>query len=315
MKQLYLNIFFQFVAIIVVIKILFFEETNFYALSFFYTKNLIIIFTIAILAKFLLTFLFYSLLNMITSKKNNFFDVSIYFLQGGIINQLLPGVGFIYKYYKLKFLSSVNLAQFSAAQSLFTLGVFASYILLAIFFGFIAISFSPVNTLIAALIFFFLTVIAISMRRKLYNYTISKLLRINKISSFINDLRVVKKLLKKNFTYILIVFFGFLLLANLMIFNFYTSLNIFGTDISFLSTSYIWISSSIASIISLINFFGLFEFIITFSSSIIVPDLNDMFLFALIFRLINISSTFLIVFLFSLRYLPDKIRNLLNFVK
>ena len=116
-------------------------------------------------------------------------------------------------------------------------------------------------------------------------------------------------------TRILFIFFGFLLLANLMIFNFYTTLNIFGSEISFLSSSYIWISSSITSIISLINFFGLFEFIITFSSSIIVPDLNDMFLFALIFRLINISSTFLIVFLFSLRYLPDKIRNLLNFVK
>tara|TARA_Y100000816_G_C26098348_1_gene581640 strand:+ start:451 stop:1206 length:756 start_codon:yes stop_codon:yes gene_type:complete len=250
-----------------------------------------------------------------TSKKNNFFDVSIYFLQGGIINQLLPGVGFIYKYYKLKFLSSINLAEFTAAQSLFTLGVFASYILLAIFFGFIAISLSLINTLITILIFFFLTVIAISIRHKIYDYIISKLLKIDRISNFINDLRVVKKLLRMKLTRILFIFFGFLLLANLMIFNFYTTLNIFGSEISFLSTSYIWISSSITSIISLINFFGLFEFIITFSSSIIVPDLNDMFLFALIFRLINISSTFFIVFLFSLRYLPNKMRNFLNFVK
>ena len=74
-------------------KIILLQKLWIEKLSFLLSKNIFYLFVLIIFARLLLTYLFYHLLKIVTSK-NSFHRTSNYFLQGGMVNQLLPGIGF-----------------------------------------------------------------------------------------------------------------------------------------------------------------------------------------------------------------------------
>ena len=136
MKKIYLNIFFQLIAIIIIIRLFFYENYELEKLSFLLSKNIIYLFALIIFSKLFLTYLFYHLLKIVTSKKNSFHKISNYFLQGGMVNQLLPGIGFLFKYYKFNEELNINISEFSSAQFLWSFFNFGAFIFLAIIFGY-----------------------------------------------------------------------------------------------------------------------------------------------------------------------------------
>ena len=90
--------------------------------------------------------------NLFACLKNDFADVSSIFLFGGMINQLLPGAGHAYKYYKLQSSSKILLSQFLVSQTIFTLNSLLTLIFLAFLTGIILVAKFNFNYLI--LIFF-----------------------------------------------------------------------------------------------------------------------------------------------------------------
>tara|TARA_Y100000590_G_scaffold390980_1_gene467217 strand:- start:552 stop:1493 length:942 start_codon:yes stop_codon:yes gene_type:complete len=299
MKQKYLNIFFQVIAIVLIIRIFFYENADFSKLYFLYSYNILLLFLLAIFAKLIITFLFFLLLNLVSSKKNSFINTSSFFLEGGIINQILPGLGFVYKYYKLNNDSNISAGEYATAQSIWSIFIFTAYIALAIFFGYTRISFSFISWIVLVFGLSIVTVFLLIFKDRIFFIFKNFLLKIQKINSFLTELKKIKDKLKDQVFYLIAIFCGFIFLGLLQCFNFFIGLIFFGGEVSFISSNYIFISSSLASIITMVNFFGLFELILYVSSSIFVPNLKDILIFAFAFRLINITATFSIILFFS----------------
>tara|TARA_A100000164_G_C21864809_1_gene751991 strand:+ start:45 stop:458 length:414 start_codon:yes stop_codon:yes gene_type:complete len=135
-------------------------------------------------------------------------------------------------------------------------------------------------------------------------------MRFKTIENLLNELKIIKDKIQDNIIYLLTIFFGFVLLGILQCFNFYTGLTFFGAELSFMSSNYIYISSSLTSFLTLINFFGLFELILYVSTSIFVPSLKDIVVFAFAYRLISIISSFIIIILFSILRLIIKFKKI-----
>ncbi len=306
MKRIHFNIFFQIIALIIIVKIVFLEEQNFEKFLFIFSFRVLPVFLVAIIIKIILTYLFYKLINIFSFKKNDYIDVANFFLQGGVINQLLPGVGFIYKYYRLKHSHNINLIEFTTAQIIWSLCVFTSYIVLATVLGFAVISFSNFELGLLIAIISAITLIFYLSRKQLYIILRKNLFYSPKIAEFVKNLKKIKDLFFTKFYIFLFIFIGFILLGIIECINFYHGLTVFGGDVLFISSNFIFITSSLASFITIINFFGLFEFILTLSSSFIIPEFNDMLVFAFAFRIINLTATFtMIICLALLKYLQN----------
>ena len=299
MKKIYLNLFFQLVVLVFIIQIIFFEDTDFKKLSFIFSEKIQILLILAVLSKIFLTYLFYLLLKITCCRDFSFFETSNYFLQGGIVNQLLPGIGFVYKYYKFNTLAGVSVSEFAASQTLWSLFIFAAYILLAILFGYTSVSISQFSLIFLLVFITSITVIFYLSRHNIYHYIKSSLLKINRISNIVGQLKIVKDNMKRYSFSLFYIFIGFIILGLLQCFNFFIGLLIFGSDITFISSNYIYISSTLASFVTVINFFGLFELILHISSSIFNPDLKDIILYAFAFRLINILATLILIITYS----------------
>jgi len=308
MKKNFLRIFFQCIALILIIKLIFYNDENFENFNFFYSSKIIYLFLFSVFIKLFLTYLFYLILKILSSKQINYIDISNFFLQGGVINQLLPGVGFIYKYYKLKSYANINVIEYSTAQSIWTLFVFFSYMIIALILGLIIISFSKVNLLIFITILTTTIIIFLLNQKKLFYMLISKILKFKNFPNAISNLKILKDKIINKPIYFLYLLIGFVMLAIIQCVYFYFGLVLFDANVSFINSTSIYISSTLASFITLINFMGLFEFILTISSSFIDPDFQYMLVFAFGLRLINLSATFTVITLFSLRKLINKIR-------
>ena len=296
MKRLYFNIFFQIIALIIIIRIIFFESENFNKFLYLFTPEIIPFFLLAIFIKVFLTYLFFILINIISAKKNSYLDITTFFLQGGIINQLLPGVGFVYKYYALKKTNNVNLAEYATAQIVWSVFVFASYLFLGTVLGFIIISLSYLQM---SLIFTIITItifIAFVLRNMILKYILNRFSSLFKNSIFFHNLKNVYELILNKIHLFIPIFIGFIILATIECFHFNYGLNIFEAGIPIISSNFVFITTSLASFFTIINFFGLFEFLLTLSSSIVIPEFGDMLIYAFSFRILNLSATLFVIF-------------------
>ena len=92
-----------------------------------------------IFTKILIASLFFYILNFISNKKNSYLHISSIFLQGRIVNQLIPGLGLLFKYYRLYNESDISLAQYSTSQVILSIFAILAYLLLALIFGIVVI--------------------------------------------------------------------------------------------------------------------------------------------------------------------------------
>jgi hypothetical protein len=294
MKKVYFNIFFQLVALTLIIKTFFFDELEYNKISLLQIDNLILLVIFSIIIKLSITYLFYSIINIISPNKINYLDITSVHLQGGLINQILPGVGHIFRYYKLKLYSNITLSRYSITQIIWSLNSLFVYFFSAAILGFLAIT-SYGN------LYFFITLIIITVilvlkfRYKFYEFINKIYLKYDKKLHFINDLKKLKKLLFRNRKKFFFIFNGFIMLIIFQCFVFYVSLSFFGIEVSLLSSFYIFITAALLTTLALINFFGFFEIIITLSAAIFVPEIEDMLIFAINLRIINLFSLILCI--------------------
>ena len=81
----------------------------------------------------------------------------------------------------------------------------------------------------------------------------------------------------------------------------------FGFDLSFVNSNFIYISSSLVTVISMFNFIGLFELILSISASLIKENFIDMILIGLGFKLLNTSSLLSVIIINRLIFYLKKL--------
>ena len=294
MKKTYLNIFFQIVALTLIVKVLFFDEVEYDKLSLLKTDQLILLIMFSIIIKLLVTFLFFNILNIFSTKKLRYSDVNLIHLQGGLINNILPGVGYAFRYYKLKLYLNIDILKYSVSQIIFSLTLLLVYFSAAAILGFLIIA-SYVNLVFFVIIISISLIFTFQFRYKLYNI-IKKILLRNKNTSFlVNDLKNIKKLLSKNKKIFFLIFIGFIIFIILECYSFYLGLKFLGMEISFFNSNYIFITTTLLTALTFINFFGKFELILVLSAAIIVPDISYVLIFAVNLRIINLFSLILLI--------------------
>ena len=305
MRKIYLNIFFQLAALSLIIKVFFFDDVGYDRFALLRSEKLVLLVMFSIIVNLLITFLFFKILNIISSKKIKYLDITSVHLQGALVNQVLPGLGFVFRYYKLKLYSNINVIVYSISQSIWSFSSLIVYFLSAIILGFLVIS-SFSRLLFLSISILLILILIIKFRYNFYNIVKKIIYKFKKTSSFINDLKKAKESFFKNKEKFILIFIGFIILLILECFIFYIALKFLGIDISILNSCYIWITSTLITAIALINFFGLFEIIVTLSAALIVPEIDYLLIFAVNLRIINLVSIILII-IYSL--ISKKLKN------
>ena len=235
MKKIYLTVFFQLVALSLIVKILFFDEAEYDKLLLPETDKIILLIIFQIIIKLLITFLFFNILNIFSTKKLRYSDINLIHLQGGLINDILPGVGYAFRYYKLKLYSNIDILKYSVSQSIFSLSLLVVYFCAATLLGFLIIA-SYANLVFFVIMILISFIFILQFRYKFYNIIKKILLRHKKTSYFVNDLKNIKKLLSKNKKKLFLIFIGFIILVFLECYTFYLGLKFLDVKISFFNS-------------------------------------------------------------------------------
>ena len=294
MKKIHLTIFFQLIALTLIVKVLFFDEVEYDKLLLLKTDKIILLIIFSIIIKLLITFLFFNILNIFSTKKLRYSDINLIHLQGGLINDILPGVGYAFRYYKLKLYSNIDILKYSVSQIIFSLSLLVVYFSAATLLGFLIIA-SYINLVFFVIMILISFIFILQFRYKFYNIIKKILLRYKKTSYFVNDLKNIKKLLSKNKKKFFLIFIGFIILVFLECYTFYLGLKFLDVKISFFNSNYIFITTTLLTALTLINFFGKFELILVLSAALIVPEISYILIFAVNIRIINLFSLILLI--------------------
>lgn len=296
MKKIYLNLVFQFFAIMLIVSIFFFNDLDLRQILVFFQPKVFFLLLFIFSIKLFAAFLFFKIMEIVTNKKDSFLEISNTFIQGGIVNQLVPGAGLLFKYYKFKLTSNISLAQYSTSQIIFTLISIICYFFLSIIFGFVNfIELNLTNFLIFASILFSALLIFFLLRDKLIKTLKKNILSIKTISFVIDDLKKIKNLIKYRINLLILISFMILLKCFFECIAFYYAIIIYDTPSSFVESAYLYLSSFLITLVTLMNFIGIFEIILTFSASLISNNYIDILFVGLGFNILNNLSLFLII--------------------
>ena len=295
MKKILFNILIQTISIFLIIKFIVLDNLNQESLNLLLSPYIILLFLFVALIKFFVAYIFFQIINIISNKRNNLLTVADVILQGGIINQIVPGLGYIFNYYKLKSDMNSSLIEYSISQSILSIGNILAYFSLALIFGFIYFSnISQISNQFFLLIIITITFLILFYFIKSQNISLqvikNKILLIKRLESFVSELKVIKDNIFNNFKKFTFIFFIILFKAIFECIAFHVALKMFGADITFMESSYTWIISSLAIGLLFLNYIGVFELILFISSIFLIPNFNDMAVFALSFRILGIFA-------------------------
>ncbi len=283
-RKIYLYAVFQISFIVLILNLFYFNQFDLDIVRNISIKNSLIIFTLLIVLKLLLALLFFFNMNIIVNKKIGIVEIINIFLQGGLVSVGIPGLGLVYKYQKFASELDISLAEYSSCQTLSTFFSIVSYFVLAIFLGFLTISITfKYNPYI--IIFFILAlflIFAFKIRRKILYFT--------KIKKIYSELSNIKKTFINNYSKFIFIFISYIFISFLQCYAFFQTVLLFDFDLSFINTSYLYISSTIITLLSIVNFIGFFELILSLSASLIIENYIDIIIVGFGFRLLNISS-------------------------
>ena len=290
-NKLILNIIFQISIISVISGFFIYDKLDYGKLGFLFTSEIVFIFVLLFLLKLFIATLFLSINNLISGNKGNSISIISTFLQGGIVNMLIPGSGLIFKYYKFKITSGISVAEYSVSQSILSLFSLSCYFILGLILGllkfYLILSF---NSVMLIFLFIGFIILLFFTKDKLTEILKKNLRKFKRIENIYKELSSIKNILKNNKYYFLLIFLVFFLLSLCQCYVFYKALNTFGYELDFVSCSFIFISATIATILLVINFIGFFEILIVASAAYIVPNLSDIFVFGISYRVINTTA-------------------------
>ena len=225
-----------------------------------------------------------------------------------MVNQLLPGSGLLYRYFKFKNEESLSVAQYSISQLIFYIERIFAYIVMAIFFSLLSISLNIFIIIITLVLSTLLSIILFTKRNYLY-LLIARLRKINtSINNFFNDANKVFNTLIDNLSFFLLIFPLFLLQTIFECIIFYLIFNFYSYSINFEISSFLLITSTLVTILSFMNFFGLFEIVFAYSSTFFDKKFIDIVIIVFAYKVLNLLSQFLIIILSTAyhRYIERK---------
>lgn len=290
-----LNVVFQLSLLIIAIS---FFKIELSKIEYIFSKKIIFFLLFLVGLKFILSSLFYLTLKVISNSKNlNYLDTTNTFLQGGAVNQLFPGAGLAFKYFKLKTELNISFVKYSVSQSILSLSSLINYIILALIFGLFLIKID-LNLLFFLLFLAKILIILIVLQnKKIYLFFKKNFLKIEKINNIYFELKTIKLIFLKKIKKFILIYIGFILLAILECISFYLAIFMYGLNIDFITSNFLYLSSSLITVISMINFIGFFEIIITFSASLFSNFYEEIIYVSIGFKILNIISLILLIFI------------------
>lgn len=299
-KKKHINILLQAIFLICVVTLFFLDKIEFSKISYIFSfQNIDLIFFV-FLNNFAISFLFFLIINKISSKKINFYFVNSTFLQGGLISIVIPASGLLFKYYKLKNNANITLAEYSISQAFLSIFSLCCYFFLAIFFGFLKIIGIHLFT-ISIFFTMILTVIYLLYiyKYKIYNFCKKQFLRHKKVKKVFEELRNIKNIIFLNKSYFQLILILFFFLSIFQCYIFYLASKKFGLEISLINAFFIYLSSILFSTLLLINFVGFFEITLTISAALITNNYLDMIFIGFGLRILNIISILFWILFFT----------------
>tara|TARA_B100001093_G_C26817333_1_gene1010323 strand:- start:195 stop:1106 length:912 start_codon:yes stop_codon:yes gene_type:complete len=299
------KIIFNIIVQIIVIALIFYNYkeliTKEIVTVFFDLKVFYILIYLSI-PKILIIFSFNYILSILSNKKLQSIRIGEIILTGGLINHILPGAGFIYKYAKLKKINHITIPQYAVAQSLWSLKSLSAYAIFAIIGGTILITIGK-NTIYILLTLCFLLIIIIKFRSKIIKYL--SFLSIN--FKFISNLVETLSILHKNIINLLKIYIVFVFLVLIESYGFFLVLDYFSDEsLDIIKTSYVFIMSSLTTIFLAVNYFGVFAAVSSVSSNLIMPEATNIFIYAFLFNILNIISMILVISILTLLIIIKK---------
>lgn len=286
-----LNVVFQLSLLIIAIS---FFKIELSKIEYIFSKKIIFFLLFLVGLKFILSSLFYLTLKVISNSKNlNYLDTTNTFLQGGAVNHLLPGAGLAFKYFKLKTELNISFVKYSVSQSILSLSSLINYIILAFIFGLFLIKIDL--NLLFFLLFLakFFIILIVLQNKKIYLFFKKNFLKIKKINNIYFELKTIKLIFFKKIKKFILIYIGFIILAILECIAFYLAIFMYGLSIDFITSNFLYLSSSLIKVISMINFIGFFEIIITFSASLFSDFYEEIIYVSIGFKILNIISLIL----------------------
>ena len=283
-----LNVVFQLSLLIIAIS---FFKIELSKIEYIFSKKIIFFLLFLVGLKFILSSLFYLTLKVISNSKNlNYLDTTNTFLQGGAVNQLLPGAGLAFKYFKLKTELNISFVKYSVSQSILSLSSLINYIIFAFIFGLFLIKID-LNLLFFLLFLAKILIILIVLQnKKIYLFFKKNFLKIKRINNIYFELKTIKLIFFKKIKKFILIYIGFIILAILECISFYLAIFMYGLSIDFITSNFLYLSSSLITVISMINFIGFFEIIIAFSASLFSDFYEEIIYVSIGFKILNIIS-------------------------
>lgn len=310
-----LEILFTLLTIALILKIFFFDIDEIKMSEKINVTYSLYLFLFVLIINIIITYLFHCIIKIISENKIGAVDTLQIFLQGGVINQLIPSAGYIFKYYKFKNNSNINLAEYSISQSIFSISSLISYTLVGFAFGLFYISnVQTYKILVLLSLFSIFTFIAFKLRFRIVQILKNFVKNIRILNNIIDDISKIFYILKYNTTKFFYIFCGFIILTFLECFAFYLLLELFEIKISFFLAASLWIATSLISVLAIINFFGLFEAILALSALIVFDEnVISMLVIGFVFRFFYLfSQILLIIFSYFIKLFNKMTTNVLD---
>tara|TARA_B100000401_G_C52730296_1_gene683192 strand:- start:114 stop:1040 length:927 start_codon:yes stop_codon:yes gene_type:complete len=242
------------------------------------------------------SFLFFHVLKKFSQKKISFIQITATFLQGGIVNQLIPGSGLVYKYFKFKSDDNINISEYSMSQLVFYIERIMAYLLLSILLGFLTIIYFNTEMILTLILSFVSLGFVFFLKRKYIYSFIKEIFYKNKnLEKIAFELSKIKAAIKNNLSYFILIFFLFLIQAILECVVFSQVFQIYSYDIGFEISSLLWMTTSLVTILSFMNFFGFFEVVFAYSSTFFDEEFTDIVIMVFGYRIMNLFAQFLLI--------------------
>lgn len=294
------NSILQFSIFFLIINLFFFEKLNFEKLKIIFSNEALEIYILLIFSRLFAPILFTFIFNILLKKKPFFKIVEIY-LKGHLVNEAVPGLGYFYRYKKSKNKFGISILEYGSIQTLNNLFILLSLLILAFLLGFIKIVsikilyISVISVLLLIFIFFIF-----------FKYRLS-FLNFKNIKKIYDEFSVIKKNFNKNYYKFIILFVLYLVQSLFQCYIFYQITILFSFELGFIYSSYLYIGSILITFLFFLNFIGLFELVLSFTSSFFIKNYSDMIFVGLGFRLMGIIALVLIILTFYIfNYLKKK---------
>ena len=169
-----------------------------------------------------------------------------------MVNEAVPGLGYFYRYKKSKNKFGISILEYGSIQTLNNLFILFSLLILAFSLGFIKIVSTKILYISVIAILFLIFIFFIFFKyRHLFLY-------FKNIKKIYDEFLVIKKRFNKNYYKFILLFILYLIQSLFQCYIFYQVTMIFGFELGFIYSSYLYIGSILITFLFFLNFIGLF---------------------------------------------------------